>query len=139
MRKTFRKPNDKMYSTTCDLYVTSFTDEGLYVKQVGKTNFWYQQSFYSVDLTTLPDLALHEYFKQPIVDNFDVRICLAEPIKYTINFLNAAEEDLYEINIPLTFQMMKTAVVHGLAFWFDVLFDGIRFYLLIIFNKKIRN
>ncbi len=125
--KKFLKPNGKMYPTTGDLYVTPFTDESLYMEQVGKANFWYQQSFYGVDLTTLRELALDEYFKQPIVDNFDVRICLAKPIKYSVNFLKALEEDLYEINIPLIFQMTTTAVVHGLAFWFDVSFDGTRF------------
>jgi histone-arginine methyltransferase CARM1 len=122
--KKWLKPNGKMYPTTGDLYVSPFTDEALYMEQVGKANFWYQQSFYGVDLTTLRDLALDEYFKQPIVDNFDVRICLARPIKYSVNFLTANEEDLHEINIPLSFQMTTTAVVHGLAFWFDVLFDG---------------
>ncbi|CAF0798860.1 unnamed protein product [Adineta ricciae] len=122
--KKWLKPNGKMYPTTGDLYVTPFTDEALYMEQVGKANFWYQQSFYGVDLTTLRDLALDEYFKQPIVDNFDVRICLSRPIKYTVNFLTAAEEDLHEINVPLSFQMNTTAVVHGLAFWFDVSFDG---------------
>ncbi len=125
--KKFLKPNGKMYPTTGDLYVTPFTDEALYMEQVGKANFWYQQSFYGVDLSTLREPALDEYFKQPIVDNFDVRICLAKPIKHTVNFLNAAEEDLYELNIPVTFQMTTAAVVHGLAFWFDVSFDGTRF------------
>ncbi|UJR24979.1 hypothetical protein I4U23_006342 [Adineta vaga] len=122
--KKWLKSDGKMYPTTGDLYVTPFTDEALYMEQVGKANFWYQQSFYGVDLTTLRDPALDEYFKQPIVDNFDVRICLSRPIKYTVNFLTAAEEDLHEINIPLSFQMTTTAVVHGLAFWFDVSFDG---------------
>jgi histone-arginine methyltransferase CARM1 len=124
--KKWLKPNGKMYPTTGDLYVTPFTDEALYMEQVGKANFWYQQSFYGVDLTTLRDLALDEYFKQPIVDNFDVRICLSRPIKYTVNFLTAKEEDLHEINIPLSFHMTTTAIIHGLAFWFDVLFDGTR-------------
>jgi len=122
--KKFLKPNGKMFPTTGDLYVTPFTDESLYMEQVGKANFWYQQSFYGVDLTTLRESAIEEYFKQPIVDSFDVRVCLAKPIKHTVNFLTAAEEDLYELNIPLTFQMTTTAVVHGLAFWFDVSFDG---------------
>ncbi|CAF1093878.1 unnamed protein product [Rotaria sp. Silwood1] len=122
--RKFLKPNGKMYPTTGDLYVTPFTDESLYMEQVSKANFWYQQSFYGVDLTTLRDKALEEYLNQPVVDNFDVRICLAKPTKYSVNFLNAAEEDLYEMNIPLSFPMTTAAVVHGLAFWFDISFDG---------------
>ena len=137
--KKFLKPNGKMFPTTGDLYITPFTDEVLYTEQVGKANFWYQQSFYGVDLTTLRDLALDECLKQPIVDNFDVRICLAKPVKHTVNFLKAAEEDLYEINIPLSFQMTTTAVVHGLAFWFDVSFDGTRFTLFVFVFFLITN
>lgn len=125
--KKWLKPNGKMFPTTGDLYVTPFTDEALYMEQVGKANFWYQQSFYGVDLTSLRDAALEEYFKQPIVDNFDVRICLAKPIKYSVNFLTAHENDLHKIHIPLSFQLTTTALIHGLAFWFDVLFDGSRF------------
>ncbi|CAF3812629.1 unnamed protein product [Rotaria magnacalcarata] len=68
--------------------------------------------------------SMAQHAKQPIVDNFDIRICLARPIKYTVNFLTANEEDLHEINIPLSFQMTTAAVVHGLAFWFDVSFNG---------------
>ncbi|CAF3627482.1 unnamed protein product [Rotaria sordida] len=122
--KKFLKPNGKMYPTVGDLYVTPFTDESSYMEQIGKANFWYQQSFYGVDLTALRDAALEEYFQQPLVDNFDIRICLATPIKYSVNYLHATEEDLYEINIPLSFEMTTAAVVHGLAFWFDILFDG---------------
>ncbi len=34
------------------------------------------------------------------------------------------EEDLFEIDVPLEFQSVVAARVHGLACWFDVLFDG---------------
>ena len=34
------------------------------------------------------------------------------------------EEDLYEIEIPLRFTASVGARVHGLACWFDVLFNG---------------
>jgi histone-arginine methyltransferase CARM1 len=132
--KKFLKTGGKMFPTTGDLYVTPFTDESLYLEQVGKVNFWYQQSFYGVDLTVLYDAALLECLKQPVIDNFDVRVCLAKSIKYSVNYLQAAEEDLYEINIPLSFVMTTTAVIHGLAFWFDVSFDGTKFILFIFFE-----
>lgn len=122
--KKWLKPNGKMFPTTGDLYVTPFTDEALYMEQVGKANFWYQQSFYGVDLTTLRGAALEEYFKQPIVDSFDIRICLSKPIKYSVNFLTAHETDLHKIHIPISFELKTTAIVHGLAFWFDVSFQG---------------
>ena len=34
------------------------------------------------------------------------------------------EEDLYEMDIPLSFVSSVGTRVHGLACWFDVLFDG---------------
>lgn len=34
------------------------------------------------------------------------------------------EEDLYEIDVPLKFKAAVGGRVHGLACWFDVLFNG---------------
>lgn len=34
------------------------------------------------------------------------------------------EEDLYEINVPLKYTSPVGTRIHGLACWFDVLFDG---------------
>lgn len=45
------------------------------------------------------------------------------------------EEDLYEIDIPLSFVSSVGTRVHGLACWFDVLFNGrsVYFGLLVLF------
>uniref|UniRef100_A0A4W6E0V8 Histone-arginine methyltransferase CARM1 n=1 Tax=Lates calcarifer TaxID=8187 RepID=A0A4W6E0V8_LATCA len=87
-------------------------------------NFLYQPSFHGVDLSALRGAAVDEYFRQPIVDTFDIRILMAKSVKYTVNFLEAKEEDLYRIEIPFKFHMMHSGLVHGLAFWFDVAFMG---------------
>ncbi|KAK2513806.1 hypothetical protein Q9966_016013 [Columba livia] len=84
----------------------------------------YQESFYGVNLSSLHSAAVDEYFQQPIVDTFDVRILMAETVKYTINFLEAVEEDLHRVEIPFVFQMIHSGLIHGLAFWFDVAFIG---------------
>ncbi|KAI0984340.1 hypothetical protein GJ496_003977 [Pomphorhynchus laevis] len=122
--KKWMKPDGKMFPSTGILFITPFTDEGLYMEQMSKCNFWAQTSFYGVDLSTLRDEAIREYFRQPVVDNFDVRVCLCKPVRHTVNFLTADETDLHEMKIPLEFKPMTTAIIHGLAFWFDVLFDG---------------
>ncbi|KAK6179044.1 hypothetical protein SNE40_011491 [Patella caerulea] len=122
--KKWIKPGGKMFPTQGDLHIAPFTDEALYNEQYSKANFWYQESFHGVDLTTLRTAALSEYFKQPIVDTFDVRICLAKPFKYTVDFQTADETELHVIDIPLTFTTISTGMVHGLAFWFDVGFFG---------------
>lgn len=90
-----------------------------------KFAFYRQQTcFHGVDLSTLKNAAVKEYFRQPIVDTFDVRICIAKSLKYTVDFSTASEFDLHQINIPLEFKMNESGTVHGLAFWFDVSFEG---------------
>ncbi|KAM6966397.1 histone-arginine methyltransferase CARM1 isoform 1-T1 [Tautogolabrus adspersus] len=122
--KKFLKPNGKMFPTIGDVHLAPFTDEQLYMEQFTKANFWYQPSFHGVDLSALRGAAVDEYFRQPIVDTFDIRILMAKSVKHTVNFLETKEEDLYRIEIPFKFHMMHSGLVHGLAFWFDVAFVG---------------
>jgi type I protein arginine methyltransferase len=142
--KKWLKPNGKMFPSRGDLHVAPFSDEALYMEQYNKANFWYQTSFHSVDLSSLREAAMKEYFRQPIVDTFDIRICQAKSIRHVVDFLQADEEDLHRIGeqaqspllsfcfpyyrfvteIPLDFQMLETGTCHGLAFWFDVEFCG---------------
>jgi histone-arginine methyltransferase CARM1 len=122
--KKWLKPGGKMFPSQGDLHITPFTDDALYLEQFSKANFWYQPSFHGVDLTGLRDLAISEYFKQPVVDTFDIRICLAKTHKFTVDFETAVETDLHDINIPVSFTLQQSGSVHGLAFWFDVAFNG---------------
>lgn len=59
-------------------------------------------------------------------DTFDIRICMAKSVKYTVDFQTAEETDLHVIEIPVSFNMLQSGLVHGLAFWFDVAFLGSR-------------
>lgn len=122
--KKWLKPGGRMYPSQGDLHIAPFTDEALYMEQYSKANFWYQESFHGVNLCTLRNAAVSEYFKQPIVDTFDIRICLAKSNKYMIDFQTADEKDLHVLDIPLTFSMMQGGMIHGLAFWFEVGFLG---------------
>jgi len=122
--KKWLKPGGKMFPSRGDLHVAPFTDEALFLEQQNKAAFWQQTSFHGVNLSCLKNVALKEYFRQPIVDTFDVRICLAKSTKHCVDFITASEFDLHEINIPVCFEILKTGTVHGLAFWFDVAFEG---------------
>lgn len=95
--KKWLKPNGKMFPSRGDLHVAPFCDEALYMEQYNKANFWYQTSFHNVDLSILRDAAMKEYFRQPIVDTFDIRICQAKSIRHVVDFLQADEEDLHKI------------------------------------------
>ncbi|XP_057299830.1 histone-arginine methyltransferase CARMER-like [Hydractinia symbiolongicarpus] len=122
--KKWLKPGGNMYPTKGDLYVAPFTDDALFMEHFGKSNFWCQSSFYGVNLTSIRQAALQEYFRQPIVDTFDVRILMAKPCVHTTNFLTTSEEDLQRIHVPLQYTILMTGTLHGLAFWFDVAFLG---------------
>ncbi len=105
--------------------LTQFNNDlNFVVSKLTKANFWFQQNFHGVDLTSLRNAALKEYFYQPVVDTFDVRICTAKSYRYTVDFTKAHENDLHKIDIPISFVMHQTDEVHGLAFWFDVAFFG---------------
>jgi len=122
--KKFLKPGGKIFPTRGDLHVAPFTDEALYMEQFNKVNFWYQEYFHGVNLTSLRDPAMTEYFRQPIVDTFDINICTAKTQRHVIDFQTAEEDSLHRIEIPLEFHMLQSGTVHGLAFWFDVAFIG---------------
>ena len=122
--KKFLRPNGKLFPTQGDLFVAPFTDECLYQEQFSKSHFWYQPNFYGVDLSSLRDTAITEYFRQPIVDTFDYQILMSAPLKHQTNFALSSETDLHDITIPLNYVATQTGHVHGLAFWFDVAFVG---------------
>ena len=122
--KKWLKPEGKMFPSRGDLHVAPFTDEALYMEQINKVNFWYQEYFHGVNLSSLRDAAMKEYFRQPIVDTFDVRICMSKTKRHVIDFGTAHETELHKIDIPLEFHMLQSGTVHGLAFWFDVAFIG---------------
>ncbi|KAM9262024.1 histone-arginine methyltransferase CARM1-like [Morus bassanus] len=122
--KKWLKSNGMMFPTFSDVHLAPFSDEQLYMEHYSRANFWYQECFYGVNLSSLRTAAVEEYFRQPIVDNFDVRILMAQTVKYTVNFVEATEEDFHRMEIPFVFQMIQSGLIHGLAFWFDVAFVG---------------
>lgn len=122
--KRWLRPGGKMYPSRGDLHIAPFTDDALYMEQYSKANFWFQTCFHGVNLAALQNCAVKEYFRQPIVDTFDVRICMSKSIRHVIDFLDAEETDLHTIDIPLEFHILESGTCHGLAFWFDVAFAG---------------
>uniref|UniRef100_A0AAY5JYA9 Histone-arginine methyltransferase CARM1 n=1 Tax=Esox lucius TaxID=8010 RepID=A0AAY5JYA9_ESOLU len=113
--KKFLKPNGNMFPTLGDVHLAPFTDEQLYMEQFTKANFWYQPSFHGVDLSSLREAAVDEYFRQPIVDTFDIRILMAKSVKYTVNFLDAKETDLHRVTVWLS-----TSPTEPLTHWYQV-------------------
>ena len=87
-------------------------------------NFRYQNCFHGVDLCQLREQALAEYLRQPIVDTFDIEICLAKSIRYSLDFLQATERDLYHIGMLFYFNF-STLFSH---------YDFLGFYIVYSLN-----
>lgn len=51
-------------------------------------------------------------------------MCVAQAHRHTVDFVTAQESDLHDICVPLSFEVQQTAMIHGLALWFDVAFNG---------------
>ncbi|XP_055065155.2 histone-arginine methyltransferase CARM1 isoform X1 [Misgurnus anguillicaudatus] len=124
--KNWLKPKGMMFPTNSDIHLAPFTDEQLYMEHHARSSFWNQSNFYGVNLTGLHSSAVDEFFKQPVVDTFDMHVLMARSVKYSISFLEAKEEDLHRLEIPFVFKMLQSGLIHGLAFWFDVAFVGSR-------------
>ncbi|KAG8099137.1 hypothetical protein GUJ93_ZPchr0013g35428 [Zizania palustris] len=123
-RDRFLGPDGKMFPTTGRIHMAPFSDEYLYVEMANKALFWQQHNFFGVDLTPLHGSAFQGYFSQPVVDAFDPRLLISPSTYHMLDFTRMKEEDLYEIDIPLNFVASVGTRVHGLACWFDVLFNG---------------
>ncbi|XP_021762810.1 probable histone-arginine methyltransferase 1.3 [Chenopodium quinoa] len=123
-RDRFLIPNGKMFPGVGRIHMAPFSDEYLFVEIANKALFWQQQNYFGVDLTALYGSAFQGYFSQPVVDAFDPRLLVAPATHHVIDFSTIKEEQLYEIDIPLKFTAAVGTRVHGLACWFDVLFDG---------------
>ncbi|XP_068165558.1 histone-arginine methyltransferase CARM1 isoform X2 [Antennarius striatus] len=118
------KPNGHMFPSRGDIHLAPFSDEQLYFEHYARASFWQQRSFYGVNLSSLHSPAVDEFYKQPIVDTFDVQILMARSVKHCIDFMEATEADLLRMEIPFVFTLLQSGLIHGLAFWFDVAYSG---------------
>ena len=124
-RQRFLKPGGKMMPSNGTIFVAPFTDQALWNEQCQRAAFWQTPDFWGLDLSCLHDKAVADHFSQPIVGYFSPSILIANTTtEYKIDFEKDTPEDLRKISIPFSFLITRTAIMHGLACWFDVLFDG---------------
>ncbi|XP_010788531.1 histone-arginine methyltransferase CARM1 [Notothenia coriiceps] len=122
--KKWLKPHGLMFPSSGDIHLAPFSDEQLYFEHYARATFWQQRSFYGVNLSALHSAAMDEFFRQPIVDTFDMPVLMAKSVKHCINFMETKAEDLNRIEIPFVFTLLQSGLIHGLAFWFDVAYVG---------------
>ena len=123
-RKRFMKPNGRMYPMLGRIHVSPFSDEFLYTEVLNRAGFWQQSNYYGVDMEALYETATKAYLEQPVIDSFSPNLLLAAPVSHVIDFTTADEKDLQEIVMPLHYVSTSVGRCHGLACWFDVLFNG---------------
>lgn len=53
----------QMFPSAADLLIVPFTDDALFMEVSQKANFWFQQNFHGVDLSSLREQSMKEYFR----------------------------------------------------------------------------
>lgn len=123
-RDKFLKPGGKLFPRIGRIHVAAFSDSMLYAEVAGKASFWQQPSFYGVDLTCLQAPAAAGYFAQVVVDQIPPNVLVSNTAAQAFDFSTCTEGELQDFTIPLSLQVAAPCTVHGIASWFDVLFDG---------------
>ncbi|KAJ3026273.1 UNVERIFIED_CONTAM: Histone-arginine methyltransferase carm1 [Siphonaria sp. JEL0065] len=119
-RDAFLKPNGIMMPSTGTIFLSPFSDAGLWTQTMAKVRFWEQTDFYGVDFSPLRKDAMDEVFAQPVVGNFDSRILMAASVSHYVDFRTVSIAQLKDIVIPISWVPAYTGIVHGVAGWFDI-------------------
>ena len=123
-RDKFLKPEGKMYPRLGRIHVSAFSDDMLHQEIATKSSFWQQENFYGLDLTCLAPHATRGYFTQVVVDQIPPDVLVSNCSSMTLDFMTITAEELQDIILPLSLQVGPPCTIHGIACWFDVLFDG---------------
>ena len=108
------------------IHVAAFSDPQLHAEMASKASFWRQQDFYGVDVSSLEEPAASAYFRQVVVDAVNPACLVSGAETLVVDFGSATVEELARVVVPLRLVMATAGgcEVHGVAAWFDVLFDG---------------
>jgi histone-arginine methyltransferase CARM1 len=101
-----------------------FSDEELFRGRTSALAFWSQTDFYGVDLSVMASRAADEIFSMPALGTVGPETLVARPALSAFDFERLPFEALAEIPLPFQFDFERPTVVHGLAGWFDVAFEG---------------
>ncbi|KAL8269573.1 hypothetical protein Esti_006490 [Eimeria stiedai] len=123
-RDHFLKPGGLMFPRRSRLFCAPFTDAALFAEVSSRGGFWQNENFYGVDLRQAVPAATEEAFRQPVVDYVDPRCLVAEAQCKEFDFASVQVEQLHEIHLSFTFEVTAPCVIHGVATWFTVEFEG---------------
>jgi len=123
-RDRFLKPGGKMFPNIGDLMIAPFSDSVLYSEIQQKNAFWKNSSFFGLDLHAAAETSLHEHFVQPVVDYINPDCIMADYLPTRFDFSTCSVESLKNIEIPFQFEIRQPCLIHGIAGWFDAIFEG---------------
>jgi histone-arginine methyltransferase CARM1 len=123
-RDRFLKPGGKMFPNVGNLCIAPFSDTMLHWEQQNKNGFWKNTSFYGLDLTVALKRCTKEHFCQPIVDYVNPDCLVAAACVTRFDFQTISIESLHKIDLPFDFEINQPCLIHGIAGWFDALFEG---------------
>ena len=108
-RDRFLKPGGLIFPTTGTMFLSVFTDDGLYKELKSKSKFWKQKDFYGFDISGLKDDAQREVFSQPVVGYIPTETLItATTSTHIINFQKDSVESLKHFQIPFDFIITAT-------------------------------
>ena len=124
-RDRFLKKGGLMMPSRGQIFCQPITDGALWQEQEAKASFWRTTDFHGVDLSSLHDKALDEYFSQAVVGYYSPEISVSDEVAtFSFDFGTCLVQDLRTFTIPFSFSITKTAILHGFGCWFDAFFDG---------------
>jgi len=123
-RDRFLKPGGKMFPNVGNLCIAPFSDAVLHWEQQNKNGFWKNNNFYGLDLTAAVSRCTKEHFRQPIVDYINPECLVSKPHTTRFDFATVTVESLHNIEIPFDFEIHQPCLIHGMAGWFDAIFEG---------------
>jgi len=123
-RDRFLKPGGKMFPNVGHLCIAPFSDAVLHWEQQNKNGFWKNTNFYGLDLTAAVNRCTKEHFRQPIVDYINPDCLVSQAHITRFDFATITVESLHKIDIPFDFEIHQPCLVHGMAGWFDAIFEG---------------
>jgi histone-arginine methyltransferase CARM1 len=114
-----------MFPSTGSIVLAQLSDDAAYQEQIAKIAFWDNDDFYGVKLGSVRGLASQEYFSQAIVGVVNPQTLMSSHrTVHSIDFSEVTVGTLQSFEIPFSFVADRTALMHGLAGWFDLSFDG---------------
>jgi len=123
-RDRFLKPGGKMFPNVGNLCIAPFSDAVLHWEQANKNSFWKNNNFYGLDLNAAVDRCAKEHFRQPVVDYINPECLVSKAHVTRFDFATVTVESLHHIEIPFEFDIFQPCLIHGMAGWFDCLFEG---------------